>query len=797
MTTKVGNKKQKTILDFFKKTNDNVKNSNISSINSKNLDVITIVDDTDNINVNDKNNNNDDKCDESKKFLANNLNIINQNNKRPLDVEILATKESKSVENPIQEINYFNENLCQFLFEELDINDKSNQDFNEIDTNVNGEKIEPKSMTIDNEQQQLYSNSVKMFLEFRHIIQTVLENPLNEHLFNEQDWKTIQDLTSLDGSIQLLFIRLYMRKHDWIRIANIKYPQLFAEGENNNDHSNQLEILLKSGFLLDHTSLKSIEDGFSALTFPEIKNFLKKYNGFKMPKSTQKSKVIEAFLHYIRTTRSVCMTSKTIQEQVLQRLRNFCQDKCIRINETKSEILDRIFLLYHSPNDLLENFEDSNEDHWYRRALGDYYVDKKINLVSKQLEANIYCDRDEFSEFVKAFTIYCEIVVLNNQKRFDEVINRLFPFISEQYDISMIKWSDKDSQLAEFLRPFTATGMYIRCLHQCLTSFDKNRLHLIFVANVLKLLGQDIYGLRYRPHWYIRASLISQNYLKNPELAEKFCMNGLSDPSVRYDHRLELYNRLLKLKKQSNENLSDLCPEYHKQNLYKKRTIVASYRHIENETDRKNFFVANHKNGDVEMISVEEVVRRHYLNEGYTNGIHCESKVYHLLFELLLCDILFSTNIPDTFRYNGQRVPLDLCYDSFYQQRKSLIDDRIDEISRWSRDEIASNIIKAINTEYPIDIEYIAENNLHDIAYCMTAEKLAKILQMLATNYRHLRKGFPDLIMWNRDTEQFKAIEVKGPMDRISNIQSIWLSKMTEIELDCELCTVKPKDDQA
>lgn len=79
----------------------------------------------------------------------------------------------------------------------------------------------------------------------------------------------------------------------------------------------------------------------------------------------------------------------------------------------------------------------------------------------------------------------------------------------------------------------------------------------------------------------------------------------------------------------------------------------------------------------------------------------------------------------------------------------------------------------------------------------MTAKKLAKILQMLATNYRHLRKGFPDLIMWNRDTEQFKAIEVKGPMDRISNIQSIWLSKMTEIELDCELCTVKPKDDQA
>ncbi|OTF77835.1 fanconi-associated nuclease 1-like protein, partial [Euroglyphus maynei] len=236
------------------------------------------------------------------------------------------------------------------------------------------------------------------------------------------------------------------------------------------------------------------------------------------------------------------------------------------------------------------------------------------------------------------------------------------------------------------------------------------------------------------------------------------------------------------------------CPEYQKQNVYKKRTIVSTYRHIENETDRKNFFVTDQSNGDVEIISVEEVVRRHYLNEGFTNGIHCESKVYHLLLELLLGDILFSTNIPDTFRYHGQKVPLDLRYDSFYQQRKSLIDDRINEISTWSSEKISEEIIyKTLITEYPIDIDYVIMNNLNEIASCMTPKKLAKLLHSLATNYRHLRKGFPDLIMWNKNTGQFKAIEVKGPTDRISNIQSIWLSIMTEIDLDCELCTVKQK----
>ncbi|XP_046912432.2 fanconi-associated nuclease 1 [Dermatophagoides farinae] len=797
MTTINNNKKQKTILDFFtKKTNhNNVTNTKIVPVDkSNNFNVITIIDDTGNTTtaVDDQNNNDNDKINETKKILNDSVNIVStNNNKRPLG----SNEELKNVENSIIEINYIDENLCQSLFEELEIDDEKNCDSNSKEkiADDNYDELKSKEMITDDK----YSNFEKIFQEFRHIIQTVLKNPLNEHLFNEQDWKNIQDLTSLDGSIQVLFIRLYMRKHDWIRIANIKYPQLCDD--NSGDHSKQLQILFKSGFILDHTSLKSIEDGFSALTFLEVKIFLKKYNGFKMPKSNLKPKVIEAFLHYIRTTRSVCMSSKTIEEQVLKRLQNFCQDKCIRINEAKSEVLDRIFLLYHSPNDLLEQFEDSNEDQWYRRVLGDYYNDKKFNFISKQLETNIYCGRDELLEFVKAFTIYCEIIVLNNRKQFNEVIHRLLPFISEQYYISMAKWSNKDSGLAEFLRPFTATGMYVRCLHQCLTSLDKNRLHSIYIVNVLKLLDQNIYGVRYRPHWYIRASLISQNYMKNLELAEQFCKDGLRDPSVCYDHSLELYNRLLKLNKSSVQNSPDLCPEYHKQNIYKKRTIVASYRHIENETDRKNFFVANHTNGDVEMISVEEVVRRHYLNEGYTNGIHCESKVYHSLLELLLCDIIFSTDIPDTFHYHGQRVPLDLCYDSFYQQRKSLIDDRINEISRWSSEALSIYISLAAsnNTKYPIDIEYILMNNLNEIAYCMTAPKLAQLLLLLAKNYHHLRKGFPDLIMWNKDTGKFKAIEVKGPMDRISNIQSIWLSIMTQIDLDCELCTVKQKDDHA
>ena len=249
MTTINNNKKQKTILDFFtKKTNhNNVTNTKIVPVDkSNNFNVITIIDDTGNTTtaVNDKNNNDNDKINETKKILNDSVNIVStNNNKRPLG----SNDELKNVENSIIEINYIDENLCQSLFEELEIDDEKNCDLNSKEKIADDNYEEPKSKLMITDDK--YSNFEKIFQEFRHIIQTVLKNPLNEHLFNEQDWKNIQDLTSLDGSIQVLFIRLYMRKHDWIRIANIKYPQLCDD--NNGDHSKQLQILFKSGFILD------------------------------------------------------------------------------------------------------------------------------------------------------------------------------------------------------------------------------------------------------------------------------------------------------------------------------------------------------------------------------------------------------------------------------------------------------------------------------------------------------------------------------------------------------------------
>lgn len=61
----------------------------------------------------------------------------------------------------------------------------------------------------------------------------------------------------------------------------------------------------------------------------------------------------------------------------------------------------------------------------------------------------------------------------------------------------------------------------------------------------------------------------------------------------------------------------------------------------------------------------------------------------------------------------------------------------------------------------------------------------------MAENFRHFRKGLPDLIIWNANQKSIKMVEVKGPKDKLSYIQKIWLNKLHSFGVDVELCNVE------
>lgn len=88
---------------------------------------------------------------------------------------------------------------------------------------------------------------------------------------------------------------------------------------------------------------------------------------------------------------------------------------------------------------------------------------------------------------------------------------------------------------------------------------------------------------------------------------------------------------------------------------------------------------------------------------------------------------------------------------------------------------------------------------------------------MLAEDYKGWGHGLPDLLLWKEKgtcslvsiqgflsygitivTEGLaKLVEVKGPRDKLSSYQQVWLDQLIVSGLDCEVCYVRELSDSA
>ena len=362
------------------------------------------------------------------------------------------------------------------------------------------------------------------------------------------------------------------------------------------------------------------------------------------------------------------------------------------------------------------------------RIFGDYNVSNDSYPVWTTNKMQIvYSSREEFIVFSTAFEMVTQVITKLNEKQFSQIVDEILPRTLTLFDECYQKWHEKDSKLDLFLRKYSATGMYLRAIHECLSALEKVRKYQEYVDLVLnKLLVQTIYGLNFRGRWYVRAALISQSHLKNTELAIEVCRIGLGDCQVRGGNRLELFNRLLKMVKVEKEDThfdefaKKTCPDFYCLN-YKENVIYAEYRTIANDSSCKNFFSITLANGESCVMSVENIVINHYLNQGFTKGIHCESSIYHTFLGLFFWETIYSIDFQDSFRYYKQIGPLDLNYESFYEKRKQEIDSRLLQISNFTEDELISDITFAWHTNlgrysFLIDWEKIS---LEELIVCI------------------------------------------------------------------------------
>lgn len=175
---------------------------------------------------------------------------------------------------------------------------------------------------------------------------------------------------------------------------------------------------------------------------------------------------------------------------------------------------------------------------------------------------------------------------------------------------------------------------------------------------------------------------------------------------------------------------------------------------------------------------VEQLCLQHYALQGF-KGYHCEGKLLTMIFVLVMWDVIFMQGIPGSFETPYQSAPLDLGSDSFGIVRSQQIRERLDHIERTG----GLDLIDAVddreraNKTWAVGCRWdlFSKQDLLEVAECLGGHSISVVCQMLVEEWDHCSSGMPDLVVWRIKDKVVRFVEVKGPGDRLSETQKVWI----------------------
>ncbi|XP_050401294.1 fanconi-associated nuclease 1, partial [Patella vulgata] len=412
-----------------------------------------------------------------------------------------------------------------------------------------------------------------------------------------------------------------------------------------------------------------------------------------------------------------------------------------------------------------------------------------------------YTDRDSVLLYEKALQLEADFISCIERSKWEEAY-QLYLVVKREYHDLPVENIRYDAKLPDFLRRYTTGHLYVRMLSQGIEIFQRRKDYHRANDLIRLLLKQDVYCFDYHGYWWERLALNLDAHLKNPFVALETVKEGLDDENVRVGHRLALYQRAEKICQ-----IACLELKYKLTDFYHDEVIEAPKTTIEGRTIpyavpgiKYKFMTqdsySTDKPEDVTMCNVEQVVLDYYKDHDYPEGIHAEGSIISTLFTLFFWDILFM-DVPDAFHSLYQTNPLDKMSEEFYRRRKDEIDERLQWLDNSSIEDLEERssdtwnkynetTCAGINWERLQSLEYI-----QGLIQCIGGKLLCGLLSRYAKDPRHTRSGFPDLTLWNTENKTFKIVEVKGPGDRLSHKQILWLSYLCKLGIDAEVCHVK------
>ncbi|NXD22433.1 FAN1 nuclease, partial [Spelaeornis formosus] len=633
---------------------------------------------------------------------------------------------------------------------------------------------------------------------FLVVLRAVLENEDDVRLFNEQDLNIISKFYKLSVGGQKLYVRLFHRKLNWLKVNKIEY------GEISVDLSPIIEELSEAKFLQTESELEDLCEGLDLLSAPELKALAKT---FHLPNPNgQKQQLVDDFLKLSKQRSIFSRSQAGIGTVILKRVKDLA-GKCIRVCKGTRAVFARVLLLFSLPESLEED-EGSSAGHGllttvFRANMGlmvfpSYTVNRKTQ---------VFQDREDLIRYATAVHLSNEIAASMANGNWEEA-NHLYLCAKDT-------WSElKDHPslsyhriLPDYLRRFTVGWVYTRILSQGVEILQRLHKYKDAVQQLQSLLAQDVYCADCRGRWWDRLALNLHQHLKNAKKAAVSIARALADPAVRSGRRLSLCQRALRLRGSPGcRQLQGLLHDLPILAVHDVTHVTISGKMCPQTGMGKSVFLVEDI-GDGEggedcsvstvMCSVEELALTHYRRNGFDQGIHGEGSTFITLYGILMWDIIFMDGIPDVFRNSYQTSPLDLHTDSFYENRRAVIEARLQKLHTASSETLAKMVADVwITQEGKASAlvnwgRFISLQQVQSLVSCLGGAFLSGVLRRLSRDLRHCRAGLPDLLVWCSHSLRFKLVEVKGPHDRLSPKQMLWLSELHKLGAAVEVCHVQ------
>ncbi|CAO3681164.1 unnamed protein product [Umbelopsis ramanniana] len=621
--------------------------------------------------------------------------------------------------------------------------------------------------------------------EFEKIMETVLEN--EKYLFTEEELQVAEKHRDLHIEAKHLFVRIFLRKHKWIRLRKTDYSRNIA------DINNARCILCspKIKFARDEAELVDLTHLLDILLVEELKALIQKLQ-IPMSKGSpqNRSGLINCIIDYAsgkqrasplkdnsqrllafeQKAKDESFAEKEAQERT-QLLMSDIKDMigpCIILEESVRTLFEKIHFVYYRASSqsnisamtaaiLVRTSRRTfpsyivcrSNNFWpHRNDLLEYYEAVKVYQGFRDMIDNLYSNRRNERALSTEQWRCKEVEVLAVACLQCESVMETWKAIIKKETAKVTSDDDWDSARLYFRKRFEAGWVYTHMIEDGAELLGRLHEYEKEVLILKTLLDQNVYRLGKRGAWFDRLALVQMNHLRNGnrrihlKAALETCIKAIRDPKVHLVYMSSLQRRIMRLESTLN------IPKREQHDFFYNKLTSATERIIYGErlSDAVVGVKSVFRNNDGGECSVEELALGYY-NKNVYKGFHSENGIIKTIFGLLFWDILF-TPFPDVLETPFQTAPLDLPTDAFFIGRSYEIYTRLREISNgkgpeilkttYDRESKAKTWCIGVSWDYELD-------DLLQITECMGANALSQICKVFAEEYDHRTGGMPDL----------------------------------------------------